>query len=168
MQNPTINKPQYGVPMTVLTLLFFMWGFITCMNDILIPHLKNLFELSYLQAMLVQFSFFGAYFIGSLIYFMISYLKGDPINKIGYKMGIIVGLIISALGCFLFYPAEIYGKYPLFLFALFTLGLGFTLLQISANPYVSSLGAPEGASSRLNLAQGFNSLGTTIAPVVGG
>lgn len=168
MQNPTINKPQYGVPMTVLTLLFFMWGFITCMNDILIPHLKNLFELSYLQAMLVQFSFFGAYFIGSFIYFMISYLKGDPINKIGYKMGIIAGLIISALGCFLFYPAEIYGKYPLFLFALFTLGLGFTLLQISANPYVSSLGAPEGASSRLNLAQGFNSLGTTIAPVVGG
>ncbi|MFZ4261533.1 sugar MFS transporter [Sphingobacterium sp. HJSM2_6] len=168
MQNHAINTPKYGVPMTVLTLLFFMWGFITCMNDILIPHLKNLFELSYLQAMLVQFSFFGAYFIGSLIYFIISYVKGDPINKIGYKMGIIIGLIISALGCFLFYPAEIYSKYSLFLFALFTLGLGFTLLQISANPYVSSLGAPEGASSRLNLAQGFNSLGTTIAPVVGG
>ena len=168
MQNQIINKPNYGVPMAVLTLLFFMWGFITCMNDILIPHLKNLFELSYLQAMLVQFAFFGAYFIGSLLYFLVSYVSGDPINKIGYKMGIIIGLIISAIGCFLFYPAEIYGRYTLFLLALFTLGIGFTLLQISANPYVSTLGRPEGASSRLNLAQGFNSLGTTLAPIVGG
>jgi len=145
-----------------------MWGFITCMNDILIPHLKDLYNLTYLKAMLVQFAFFGAYFVGSLIYFLVSYFYGDPINKIGYKGGIIIGLLISALGCFLFYPAEVSGTYGMFLLALFTLGIGFTLLQISANPYVSILGSPQGASSRLNLAQGFNSLGTTLAPVLGG
>ncbi len=145
-----------------------MWGFITCMNDILIPHLKELFQLSYFQAMLVQFAFFGAYFVGSVAYFLISYLYGDPINKIGYKGGIIIGLVISALGCVLFYPAETMAIYSMFLLALFTLGLGFTLLQISANPYVAILGGPEGASSRLNMAQAFNSLGTTIAPVLGG
>src|SRR5690606_9845703 len=146
-----------------LTTLFFMWGFITCMNDILIPHLKELFQLTYFQAMLVQFAFFGAYFVGSVIYFLISYLYGDPIIKIGYKAGIIIGLVISALGCVLFSPAETMAIYPMFLLALFTLGLGFTLLQISANPYVAILGSPEGASSRLNMAQAFNSLGTTIA-----
>jgi len=166
------NHPQpsasYRVPLATVTLLFFMWGFITCMNDILIPHLKGIFQLSYFRAMLVQFAFFGAYFIGSAVYFAISYFYGDPINKIGYKMGIILGLLLSALGCFLFYPAESQSVYGLFLLALFTLGLGFTLLQISANPYVAILGRPEGAPSRLNLAQGFNALGTTLAPVLGG
>ncbi len=162
------NKPNYRVALSTLTTLFFMWGFITCMNDILIPHLKALFQLTYFQAMLVQFAFFGAYFVGSVVYFLISYLYGDPINKIGYKGGIIIGLVISALGCVLFYPAETMAVYPMFLLALFTLGLGFTLLQISANPYVAILGRPEGASSRLNMAQAFNSLGTTIAPVLGG
>lgn len=159
---------RYGVPLATLTALFFMWGFITCMNDILIPHLKELFRLTYFQAMLVQFAFFGAYFVGSAVYFAISYFYGDPINRIGYKWGIIIGLLISAVGCVLFYPAEGMGVYSMFLMALFTLGLGFTLLQISANPYVAILGSPEGASSRLNLAQAFNSLGTTIAPVLGG
>lgn len=163
-----MKQKNYTVPMAVLIALFFMWGFITCMNDILIPHLKELFQLNYSQAMLVQFAFFGAYFVGSVLYFAISYFYGDPINKIGYKGGIITGLIISALGCILFYPAETLGIYALFLTALFTLGIGFTLLQISANPYVAILGAPEGASSRLNLAQAFNSLGTTIAPILGG
>ncbi|SEN45002.1 MFS transporter, FHS family, L-fucose permease [bacterium A37T11] len=162
------GETKYGVSLATLTSLFFMWGFITCMNDILIPHLKALFQLNYLQSMLVQFAFFGAYFIGSLIYFLISYYKGDPINKIGYKGGIIAGLLVSAVGCFLFYPAEIMAQYPMFLAALFILGLGFTLLQISANPYVAILGSPETASSRLNLAQAFNSLGTTIAPILGG
>lgn len=145
-----------------------MWGFITCMNDVLIPHLKELFKLSYLQAMLVQFCFFGAYFVGSLIYFIISYYKGDPINKIGYKSGILLGLVISAIGCGLFYPAATSAAYGIFLGALFVLGLGFTLLQISANAYVSLLGPEESASSRLNLTQAFNALGTTIAPVLGG
>ncbi|WP_229738927.1 sugar MFS transporter [Parapedobacter pyrenivorans] len=165
---PPATQSNYSVSLATLTTLFFMWGFITCMNDILIPHLKELFQLNYFQAMLVQFAFFGAYFIGSVIYFAVSYVYGDPINKIGYKGGIIIGLLISALGCVLFYPAEIMAVYPMFLMALFTLGLGFTLLQISANPYVAILGRPEGASSRLNLAQAFNSLGTTIAPVLGG
>ena len=138
------------------------------MNDILIPHLRSLFQLSYTQSMLVQFCFFGAYFIGSVIYFLISYFKGDPINKIGYKNGILLGLLISAIGCGLFYPAASLSVYGVFLVALFTLGLGFTLLQIAANAYVSLLGSEETASSRLNLTQGFNSFGTTIAPVLGG
>lgn len=152
----------------VITALFFMWGFITCMNDILIPYLKKIFELTYAQAMLVQFSFFGAYFVGSVVYFIISATKGDPILKIGYKKGIIAGLIISAMACLLFWPAAAYGVYSLFLAALFVLGLGFTLLQITANPYVAIIGSDETASSRLNLSQGFNSLGTTIAPIIGG
>lgn len=168
VQDTQTTKTSYRVPLATLTILFFMWGFITCMNDILIPHLKGIFQLSYFQAMLVQFAFFGAYFIGSAVYFAISYFYGDPINKIGYKRGIMLGLLLSAIGCFLFYPAEDMAIYSMFLLALFTLGLGFTLLQISANPYVAILGTPEGASSRLNLAQGFNALGTTLAPVLGG
>lgn len=167
MSNTAENKG-YTIPFISLTTLFFMWGFLTCMNDVLIPHLKELFQLSYLQSMLVQFAFFGAYFIGSLLYFIISYFKGDPINKIGYKNGMLLGLVVASVGCFLFFPAARYSAYGLFLSALFILGLGFTLLQIAANPYVSLLGKPEGASSRLNLAQAFNSLGTTIAPIVGG
>ncbi|WP_243749150.1 sugar MFS transporter [Mucilaginibacter agri] len=168
MSAASSKSKSYALPLITLTSLFFMWGFITCMNDVLIPHLKNLFQLSYLQAMLVQFCFFGAYFIGSLIYFIISYYKGDPINKIGYKSGILLGLVVSAIGCALFYPAASYATYGLFLGALFVLGLGFTLLQISANAYVSLLGPEESASSRLNLTQAFNALGTTIAPVLGG
>jgi FHS family L-fucose permease-like MFS transporter len=167
-----MNKPTAAgnnrLPFATITALFFMWGFLTCMNDVLIPHLKELFRLSYLQSMLVQFCFFGAYFIGSLAYFTLSYFRGDPINKIGYKNGMLWGLVISATGCFLFFPAAYYAVYGLFLGALFVLGIGFTLLQIAANPYVSLLGSPDGASSRLNLAQAFNSLGTTIAPIIGG
>lgn len=165
----TTNTPSnQTISLVTLTSLFFMWGFITCMNDILIPHLKELFNLSYLQAMLVQFCFFGAYFIGSIIYFFISYFYTDPINKIGYKNGILLGLLISALGCFLFYPAAEFVQYSLFLSAFFILGLGFTLLQITANPFVALLGDEGTASGRLNMVQGFNSLGTTIAPIIGG
>jgi FHS family L-fucose permease-like MFS transporter len=166
--NQNREHGSYTMPFITITTLFFMWGFLTCMNDVLIPHLKELFHLSYLQSMLVQFVFFGAYFIGSVIYFVISYFKGDPINKIGYKNGMLLGLVIAAIGCFLFFPAARFSSYGLFLAALFMLGLGFTLLQIAANPYVSLLGKPEGASSRLNLSQAFNSLGTTIAPIIGG
>ncbi len=163
-----MNQSSYRMPLLTLTSLFFMWGFLTCMNDILIPYLKGVFDLKYWQAMLVQFAFFGAYFIGSLIYFLFSIRIGDPINRIGYKNGIIIGLCISALGCVLFYPAAQFVSYGFFLSALFILGLGFTMLQIAANPYVSILGDESSASSRLNLAQAFNSLGTTIAPVLGG
>lgn len=112
--------------------------------------------------------FFGAYFIGSLIYFIYSASVEDPINRIGYKKGIIFGIFIAALGCFLFYPAASFSSYPLFLCALFILGLGFTVLQITANAYVSLLGSPDSASSRLNMTQAFNAFGTTIAPILGG
>lgn len=162
------ERGKYRLQLIVLTILFFMWGFITCMNDILIPYLKKVFELGYFQAMMVQFSFFGAYFIGSLLYFIVSHFKGDPIQKMGYKNGILMGLFISAVACFLFYPAAHYKVYAFFLGALFVLGLGFTLLQIAANPYVAILGPSSSSSSRLNLSQGFNSFGTTIAPIIGG
>ncbi|KPH13568.1 sugar MFS transporter [Chryseobacterium sp. ERMR1:04] len=158
----------YTIPLITITLLFFMWGFITCMNDILIPYLKQLFKLTFFESMLVQFCFFGAYFIGSLIYFFISITKGDPINKVGYKKGILFGIFLATFGCILFYPAATFSSYPLFLGALFVLGLGFTVLQITANAYVSLLGSEESASSRLNMTQAFNALGTTIAPVLGG
>jgi FHS family L-fucose permease-like MFS transporter len=161
-------KKNYTSSLIILTTLFFMWGFLTCMNDILIPYLKEIFVLKYWQAMLIQFCFFGAYFIGSSIYYLMSLKIGDPINRIGYKNGIIIGLVVSGVGCLLFYPAAQFKMYGLFLGALFVLGLGFTMLQIAANPYVSILGSPETASSRLNMSQAFNSLGTTIAPILGG
>ena len=161
-------KKNYTSSLIILTTLFFMWGFLTCMNDILIPYLKEIFVLKYWQAMLIQFCFFGAYFIGSSIYYLMSLKIGDPINRIGYKNGIIIGLVVSGIGCLLFYPAAQFKMYGLFLGALFILGLGFTMLQIAANPYVSILGSPETASSRLNMSQAFNSLGTTIAPILGG
>lgn len=152
----------------MLTSLFFLWGFITVLNDVLVPHWKELFQLSYGQSLLVQFCFFGAYFIGSLIYYVISISSGDPIERIGYKRGLLLGLGLSALGCALFAPASYLHSYAAHLVALFVLGLGFTLLQIAANPFVAIIGTPEGASSRLNLAQAFNSLGTTLAPLIGG
>ncbi len=157
----------YRKPFITITFLFFMWGFITVMNDVLIPHLKASFELSYLQASLVQSAFFGAFFFVSLIYFLISVFAGDPIAKIGYQNAIIVGLVLCGIGCGLFYPAAEFQKYGFFLGALFVLASGVTILQIAANPYAARLGKPETESSRLNLAQGFNSMGTTIAPVIG-
>ena len=155
-------------PMAVLTTLFFMWGFMTVMNDVLIPHLKAVFTLSWWQSMLVQFCFFGAYFLGSLAYYLISRGGEDPIQRIGYKRGLIAGLVLSAIGSALFIPATFMHFYGIYLAALFVLGLGFTLLQIAANPFVAIIGPPETASSRLNLAQAFNSLGTTLAPLIGG
>jgi len=166
MGKRNINQSNYTL--AVLIILFFIWGFLTSMNDVLIPFLKGVFHLSHAQAMIIQFSFFGAYFIGSLIYFTISAIWTDPINKIGYKNGIVMGLFLAACGTGLFYPAAQMVSYGMFLSGLFLLGLGFTLLQISANPYVAIIGKPETAPSRLNLAQGFNSLGTTIAPLIGG
>jgi MFS transporter, FHS family, L-fucose permease len=163
------NKPaNYTSSLAVLTSLFFMWGFITCLNDILTPFLKGVFELSHFEANLVQFAFFSAYFIGSLIYFICSITIGDPLAKVGYKNGILAGLILSSAGCFLFYPSAQYQSFGFFLGALACISFGLTMLQIAANPYVALLGKPETASSRLNLSQGFNSLGTTIAPVIGG
>ncbi|AKD05167.1 sugar MFS transporter [Pontibacter korlensis] len=158
----------YKGPLITVTMLFFMWGFITCLNDILIPKLQQVFTLDLFQAMLIQTAFFGAYFIISLLYFLLSISKGDPIRKIGYKNGIIIGLVVAALGCVLFYPAASLHSYGFFLGALFVLASGITVLQIAANPYVAILGPPEGAASRLNMTQALNSLGTTVAPIIGG
>lgn len=154
------KETNYTFALSTLTTLFFMWGFLTCLNDILVPHLKAVFSLNYTQAMLIQFCFFTAYFIVSLP-------SGKLVEKIGYKKGIIVGLVTAGIGCLLFYPAAGYRSYEMFLFALFILAAGITLLQVAANPYVTILGKPETASSRLNLTQAFNSLGTTIAPYFG-
>lgn len=154
------GQQNYTFALTVLTSLFFMWGFITCLNDILIPHLKAVFTLNYTQVMLIQFSFFTAYAVVSLP-------SGMLVEKIGYKNGIVIGLITTGIGCLLFYPAAGYQSYIMFLLALFILASGITLLQVAANPYVAILGKPETASSRLNLTQAFNSLGTTIAPLFG-
>jgi FHS family L-fucose permease-like MFS transporter len=166
--SPPAGNQTYRGPFAIMTILFFMWGFMTVWNDLLIPRFKEAFTLNYLEAMLVQFAFFGAYGIGSLIYYIISMTSGDPINRIGYKNGVIIGLLISALGSVLFYPAAVETSYPFFLVALFIVGLGFAMLQIAANPYVTILGPEETAPSRLNLSQAFNSLGTTIGPIIGG
>jgi len=165
---PRGSVPTYRGSFAVMTVLFFMWGFMTVFNDILIPRFKEAFTLDYFQAMLVQFAFFGAYFIGALSYFLISAMTGDPIARIGYKNGLVIGLVISAAGSAIFWPAATVLSYPLFLIALFVVGLGFAVLQIAANPYVTILGPERTASSRLNFAQAFNSVGTTIGPLIGG
>ena len=158
----------YRGPFAIMTILFFMWGFITSVNDILIPRFKEAFGLDYFQAMLVQFAFFGAYFFGSLLYFLISARIGNPIARIGYKNGVVSGLLLATLGTALIWVGAAIHFYPLILGALFIVGLGFAMLQIAANPYVTILGPERTASSRLNLAQGFNSVGTTIGPLIGG
>jgi len=158
---PTSNTAGSNTgPLVIVTILFFMWGLLTSLNDVLIPHLKAIYTLSYVQAMLVQFCFFGAYFI-------VSVPAGALIRRVGYQAGAVVGLLIAAAGCALFYPASKSG-YGLFLFAFFVLASGITVLQVAANPYVTVLGPASTASSRLTLTQAFNSLGTTIAPAVGG
>jgi FHS family L-fucose permease-like MFS transporter len=162
------NSQTYRGPFAIMTILFFMWGFMTVFNDILIPRFKSAFELGYFQAMLVQFAFFGAYFAGALLYFCASALAGDPIARIGYKNGVVVGLLLAAAGSALFWPAAGLHAYGLFLLALFVVGLGFAMLQIAANPFVTILGPERTASSRLNLAQAFNSVGTTTGPLIGG
>ncbi|MBU2886015.1 L-fucose:H+ symporter permease [Gilvimarinus agarilyticus] len=154
------NNQNYTTPLVIITLLFFMWGLLTAMNDVLIPHLKNVYTLSYTQAMMVQFCFFFAYAVVSLP-------AGMLIRKIGYQNGAVTGLVIAGFGCFLFYPASM-STYSVFLLAFFILAAGITVLQVAANPYVTVLGPARTASSRLNLTQAFNSLGTTIAPTLGG
>ena len=158
---PAAAGPDYRRPLAVVTSLFFMWGGITALNDIIIPHLKSIFELSYAQVMLVQSAFFSGYFIFALP-------AGRLIEAIGYKRAMVAGLCVMALGTVLFIPAAAVPAYWMFLAALFILAAGMTVLQVSANPYVTVLGPPRTASSRLNLAQGFNSLGTTVFPYAGG
>lgn len=146
--------------MAMVSTVFFAWGFLTCLNDILIPHLKNIFDLNYTEVMLVQFAFFGAYFLFSLP-------SGKIVEWFGYQRTMVTGLLTMAVGAFLFVPAASLPSFPLFLSALIVLAAGMTVLQTSANPYVAVLGPPRTASSRLNLTQAFNSLGTTLAPRFG-
>jgi FHS family L-fucose permease-like MFS transporter len=155
------TSSSYRAPLAIVTTLFFMWGFLTCLNDILVPHLKSIFDLNYRQVMLVQFAFFGAYFLFSIP-------SAKIIDWIGYQKSMVVGLLTMGLGAFLFVPAASAPSYPLFLAALVVLAAGITCLQVAANPYVTVLGKPSTASSRLNLTQAFNSLGTFLAPFFGG
>jgi MFS transporter, FHS family, L-fucose permease len=158
------NSPEAsasGRAMVIVTLLFFMWGLLTSLNDILVPHLKAIFDLKYVEVMLIQFSFFSAYFIFALP-------SGRLIERIGYKRTMVLGLLTMGAGAFLFIPAAGVPSFPLFLIALIVLGAGITALQVSANPYVAVLGPSRTASSRLNLTPAFNSLGTTVAPLLGG
>lgn len=169
MAIPSVNSPgsvaadtasTQRVALTVVTTLFFMWGFITSLNDVLIPHLKSIFDLSFAQAALVQSAFFTAYFIFSLP-------AAKIVDSVGYKKTMVVGLFTMGIGALLFIPAASAPSYPLFLGALMVVAAGITVLQVAANPYVSVLGPAATASSRLNLAQAFNSFGTTIAPWLG-
>lgn len=141
----------------VVSLIFFTWGGLTSLNDVLIPHLKAVFSMNYAQTMLIQFTFFGAYFLMSLP-------SGAVVARVGYKASIVIGLVVAAIGAAMFYPAARLPSYPLFLAALFVLASGITLLQVAANPYISLLGDPATSHSRLNLAQALNSLGTTVFP----
>ena len=154
------TSPRYTSALAAVTTLFFLWGFITSLNDILIPYLKAIFQLSYTQANFINVCFFGAYFLMSVP-------AGWLVARVGYKRGMLLGFAVAAVGAFLFYPAADQRSYGLFLGALFVLASGITLLQVAANPYVAILGPPASASSRLTLTQAFNSVGTTLGPVLG-
>src|SRR5277367_5873831 len=154
------SSASYTGPLAIVTTLFFMWGFLTCLNDILVPHLKPIFDLNYAQVMLIQFAFFGAYFLFSIP-------SAKIIDWIGYQRSMVMGLLTMGAGAFLFVPAASVPSYPLFLIALIVLAAGITCLQVAANPYVTVLGKSQTASSRLNLTQAFNSLGTFLAPFFG-
>lgn len=157
----TGSGQSYLAPLATVTTLFFMWGFLTCLNDILVPHLKSIFDLNHAKSQLIQFAFFGSYAIFSIP-------SAKLIDGIGYQRSMVTGLLTMGLGAFLFVPAASAASYPLFLGALIVLAAGITCLQVAANPYVTVLGKPETASSRLNLTQAFNSLGTFLAPFFGG
>jgi len=157
------------IPMISITVLFFMWGFITSLNDILIPYFKAAYSLSHFKANIVQLAFFIAYFFGSLGFFFLAKKGLDPIHKYGYKSTLEIGLYIAAIACIFFsFAAKLNLGFGFFLSALFLLGIGLTFLQVAANPFVAMLGNPDTASSRLNLSQAFNSLGTTLGPALGG
>jgi len=162
----TEQKTNWGQFIPLVTVFFF-WGFVAASNDILIPVFKKTFDLANWQSQLVSLAFYIAYTVGSLIYLLISYLtKGDLINRIGYKNSLALGLVISALGTLLFYPAANLHSFPLMLSGLFTVALGFSLQQTVANPLAIALGPITTGSQRLTLAGGINNLGTTIGPLI--
>ncbi len=158
----TMEAPpsSYGAALSIVTILFFMWGGLTALNDVLIPHFQHVFHLKLAVSMLVQTAFFSAYFVFSIP-------GAKVIDWVGYKKAMVLGLLTMGAGAFLFVPAAKVPSFPLFLTALIVLAAGITVLQVAANPYVTVLGRPETASSRLNLTQAFNSLGTVVAPWVG-
>jgi FHS family L-fucose permease-like MFS transporter len=168
-QSFSSNTPGYGSgledtnvrAMSIATTLFFMWGFLTSLNDILIPHLRAIFDLNYTKVMLVQFAFFSSYFVFALP-------AGKIVEWVGYKRTMIIGLLTMTVGALMFLPASKVPSFPIFLSALIVLAAGITVLQVAANPYVANLGPQRTASSRLNLAQAFNSFGTFLAPIFGG
>jgi FHS family L-fucose permease-like MFS transporter len=157
----TAQSASTRAALIVVTSLFFMWGFVTALNDVLIPHLKSIFDLNYAKASLIQFAFFAAYFLFSIP-------AARLIDSVGYKRAMVTGVLVMGAGALLFMPAATVPSYPLFLGALMVLACGITILQVAANPYVAVLGPSKTASSRLNLSQAFNSLGTTVAPLLGG
>lgn len=162
--NEEIERNDFTETLIIVTGIFFIWGFITSMNSILLPKLEVVLQLDTFSTILVQSSFFAAYFIISLIYFIISTNFKDPILVFGFRKIIIIGITIAGVGCALFYPAAEFREYSFFITALFILAAGIAILQIGANPYVVLLGKERNSASRLILSQAFNSLGTTLAP----
>lgn len=160
MSQNSLSKPNYTPALISLAVLYFMMGFITVLNDTLVPFFKAGFTLNYSQSSLVQFYFF-------LTYGLISIPSGRIVEKIGYKNGMVSGFLIAAFGAFLFYPASIFHTYELFLAALFIVAIGIVLLQVAANPYITVLGPAKTAASRLTLIQGVGSIGTTVSPLFG-
>jgi len=155
-----ITERRYVLPLVLVTSLFFLWALGFNLNDILIPHLKKAFHLSDFRSSLIQTVFFGGYFLAALP-------AGWLMEKMGYKRGILIGLLICATGAFLFIPAASVRLYAFLLFALFVMVCGQGVLEVAANPYVTILGPPESSERRLNLAQSFNSVGAVITPVIG-
>src|ERR1700723_1729330 len=155
-----ITERRYVLPLILVTSLFFLWAFGVNLNDILIPHLKKAFRLSDFRSSLIQTAFFGGYFLAALP-------AGWLMEKIGYKRGILVGLLTCAPGALLFMPAASVRLYGFFLFALFVMACGQGVLEVAANPYVTILGPPESSERRLNLAQSFNAVGALVTPIIG-
>src|SRR5437879_1395716 len=155
-----ITERRYVVPLILVTSLFFLWAFGVNLNDILIPHLKKAFRLTDFRSSLIQTAFFGGYFLAALP-------AGRLMERIGYKKGILTGLIMCAAGALLIIPAASARVYGFFLFALFIMACGQSFLEVAANPYVTILGPPESSERRLNLAQSFNSVGAVVTPIVG-
>ncbi|MCG8475937.1 MAG: sugar MFS transporter [Cytophagales bacterium] len=167
INDPKLSPANYLPQFVIVTLMFFIFGFLTTMNGVLVPKFKENFSLDYFQATLVQFAFFTAYLVVSLIYFLVSFYFRKATRSFHYKGAMVYGLFVTALGAFGFYPSTQLESYPLFLFSLFVMASGITLIQTGVNPYVALLGKPRTASGRLNLTQAFNSLGTTLAPLIG-
>jgi FHS family L-fucose permease-like MFS transporter len=163
MKKPSapLTERRYTVAFVLVTSLFFLWALGVNLNDILIPHLKKTFRLTDFQSSLIQSAFFGGYFLAALP-------AGWLMERVGYKKGILLGLLTCAVGAFLFIPAASIRFYWFFLFALFVMACGQGVLEVAANPYVTILGPPESSERRLNLAQSFNAVGAVVTPIIGG